>query len=118
VVSRNAAAVAGRIRGTGIGLVAMTNACLHITVKRGLIGLMRNLALDLARDSIRANSLHSGTVNKDMVQTARPTYRLLVPDLEGLLMYDATGAFIRLNALPLERMEPMDIESVGARTPS
>ncbi len=48
------------------------------SAKHGLVGLMRTLALELAPDMIRVNSLHPTMVNTDMIQNAT-TYELFAP---------------------------------------
>ena len=57
------------------GLKGMPNVGHYVTAKHGVVGLMRTLALELAPDMIRVNSVHPTTVNTDMIQNAA-TYEL------------------------------------------
>ncbi len=62
------------------GLMAIPNTGHYTSAKHGVVGLMRTLALELAPDMIRVNSVHPTTVNTDMIQNAA-TYALFAPDL-------------------------------------
>ena len=57
------------------GLKASRNIAHYVSAKHGLVGLMRTLALELARHSIRVNSVHPTTVGTDMILNDA-TYRL------------------------------------------
>jgi len=48
------------------GLMAIPNIGHYTSAKHGVVGLMRTLALELAPDMIRVNSVHPTTVNTDM----------------------------------------------------
>ncbi|HJY66729.1 MAG TPA: SDR family oxidoreductase, partial [Streptosporangiaceae bacterium] len=62
------------------GLKGQQNLAHYVSAKHGLVGLMRTLALELAPDFIRVNSVHPTSVDTDMVQNAA-TYALFAPDL-------------------------------------
>jgi len=62
------------------GLMAIPNIGHYTAAKHGVVGLMRTLALELAPDMIRVNSVHPTSVNTDMIQNAA-TYALFAPDL-------------------------------------
>jgi (+)-trans-carveol dehydrogenase len=98
------------ITSSAAGLMAMENIGHYVTAKHGLVGLMRTLALELAPDSIRVNSLHPTTVNTAMIQNA-PTYALFRPDLENPTAADAAESLLTLNALPVKWVEPIDISN-------
>jgi SDR family mycofactocin-dependent oxidoreductase len=94
------------------GLKALQNTGHYVAAKHGVVGLMRTLALELAPDMIRVNSVHPTSVNTDMIQNV-PTYALFAPDLEEK---DRTkerllGRFQALNALPIPWVEPVDISN-------
>jgi NAD(P)-dependent dehydrogenase (short-subunit alcohol dehydrogenase family) len=94
------------------GLQAFENAGHYVAAKHGVVGLMRTLALELAPDMIRVNSVHPTSVNTDMVQNA-PTYALFAPDLDET---DRTRErlverFQALDALPIPWVEPVDISN-------
>ncbi|MGD0684562.1 MAG: mycofactocin-coupled SDR family oxidoreductase [Streptosporangiaceae bacterium] len=92
------------------GLMAMENIGHYVSAKHGVVGLMRTLALELAPDNIRVNSLHPTMVNTPMIMND-PTYRLFRPDLENPTIEDAGPAFLTLNALPVKWVEPVDISN-------
>jgi (+)-trans-carveol dehydrogenase len=62
------------------GLMAKANIGHYVAAKHGVVGLMRTLALELAPDMIRVNSVHPTTVDTDMIQNAA-TYARFAPDL-------------------------------------
>ena len=98
------------ITSSAAGLMAMENIAHYVSAKHGLVGLMRTLALELAPDMIRVNSLHPTTVNTPMIQN-EPTYQLFRPDLENPTVDDAAESFLMLNALPIKWVEPIDISN-------
>jgi NAD(P)-dependent dehydrogenase (short-subunit alcohol dehydrogenase family) len=73
---------------------------------------MRTLALELAPDFIRVNSVHPTSVDTDMVQNAA-TYALFAPDLPEDQRNKETLAsrFQALNVLPIPWVEPVDISN-------
>jgi SDR family mycofactocin-dependent oxidoreductase len=92
------------------GLMAIPNSGHYTAAKHGVVGLMRTLALELAPDMIRVNSVHPTGVNTDMIQNSA-TYRLFRPDLENPTADDMAGAARALNALPIPWVEPADISN-------
>src|SRR6202042_1819082 len=62
------------------GLKAIPNTGHYNSAKHGVVGLMRTLALELAPDLIRVNSVHPTAVDTDMIQNSA-TYELFAPDL-------------------------------------
>ena len=94
------------------GLKAMENLSHYVSAKHGVVGLMRTLALELAPDMIRVNSVHPTTVNTDMIQNAA-TYALFAPDLEekDRTRERLTERFQATNALPIPWVEPGDISN-------
>jgi SDR family mycofactocin-dependent oxidoreductase len=94
------------------GLKGMENLAHYVSAKHGVVGLMRTLALELAPDMIRVNSVHPTSVNTDMIQNA-PTYALFAPDLEekDRTRERLTQRFQATNALPIPWVEPGDISN-------
>ena len=90
----------------------MPNAGHYVSAKYGLVGLMRTLALELAPDMIRVNSLHPTTVNTDIIQKAT-TYELFASDLPVAERTPEVVAarFQTLNALPIPWVEARDISN-------
>jgi len=94
------------------GLMAMANTGHYNSAKHGVVGLMRTLALELAPDMIRVNSVHPTSVDTDMVQNA-PTYALFAPDLpeQDRTRQRLVDRFQALNVLPIPWVEPVDISN-------
>jgi SDR family mycofactocin-dependent oxidoreductase len=94
------------------GLMAMENLAHYVSAKHGVVGLMRTLALELAPDMIRVNSVHPTSVNTDMIQNAA-TYAVFAPDLEekDRTKERLAERFQALNALPIRWVEPVDISN-------
>ena len=94
------------------GLQALPNTGHYNAAKHGVVGLMRTLALELAPDMIRVNSVHPTAVNTDMIQNPA-TYELFAPDLpEADRTRDALAPrFQELNVLPIPWVEPVDISN-------
>jgi NAD(P)-dependent dehydrogenase (short-subunit alcohol dehydrogenase family) len=76
------------------------------------VGLMRTLALELAPDMIRVNSVHPTSVDTDMIQNSA-TYELFGADLPvDQRTREVLGSrFQELNALPIPWVEPVDISN-------
>jgi len=98
------------ITSSDAGLFAYENISHYVSAKHGLVGLMRTLALELANDNIRVNSVHPTTVNTDMVQNDA-IYKLFRPDLPNPTKQDFADAATQMNALPIPWVEPVDISN-------
>jgi (+)-trans-carveol dehydrogenase len=98
------------ITSSDAGLFAFENISHYVAAKHGLVGLMRTLALELAPDMIRVNSVHPTVVDTDMVQN-EGTYRLFRPDLEHPTKEDFSEAARGINALPIPWVDPVDISN-------
>ncbi|GAA3663041.1 mycofactocin-coupled SDR family oxidoreductase [Microbacterium marinilacus] len=92
------------------GLFAYENISHYVSAKHGVVGLMRTLALELAPDFIRVNSIHPTTVNTTMVNN-EATFRLFRPDLDDPTVEDFQQAAITMNALPIPWVEAVDISN-------
>jgi NAD(P)-dependent dehydrogenase (short-subunit alcohol dehydrogenase family) len=94
------------------GLMAIPNIGHYTAAKHGVVGLMRTLALELAPDMIRVNSVHPTSVDTDMIQNAA-TYELFGADLpvEERTREVLGARFQELNALPIPWVEPVDISN-------
>jgi NAD(P)-dependent dehydrogenase (short-subunit alcohol dehydrogenase family) len=72
----------------------------YSAAKAGLVGLMRSLALELAPNSIRVNTVHPGGTATEMTQNpAAEQWQATAPGVGGSLELP----------LPIHRMEPVDI---------
>ena len=94
------------------GLMPFENMAHYTAAKHGVVGLMKTLALELAPEFIRVNSVHPTSVNTDMIQNAA-TYELFAPDLapEQRTKEVLGERFQTLNALPINWVEPRDISN-------
>jgi (+)-trans-carveol dehydrogenase len=94
------------------GLHGYENMAHYVSAKHGVVGLMRTLALELAPDMIRVNSVHPTSVDTDMIQNAA-TYALFAPDLDekDRTKERLAERFQAINALPVPWVEPADISN-------
>jgi (+)-trans-carveol dehydrogenase len=92
------------------GLKGYGHIAHYVSAKHGVVGLMRTLALELAPDLIRVNSIHPTQVDTDMIQN-EPTWRLFRPDLEHPTRADFEPASQEMNLLPIPWVEPVDISN-------
>ena len=88
------------------GLIGMQNIGHYVTAKHGLVDTGSRAGPPVHS----SNSLHPTTVGTDMTLNDG-TYRLFRPDLEAPTVDDAAEAFMRLNALPVKWVEPIDISN-------
>lgn len=96
------------ITSSGAGLRASQNIGHYVASKHGVVGLMRTLALELAADFIRVNTIHPATVQTPMIMNDM-MYRLFRPDLPTPTAQDAEDGFRKLMAMPLPWVTPDDI---------
>jgi (+)-trans-carveol dehydrogenase len=98
------------ITSSALGLKGAQNAAHYTSAKHGLVGLMRTLALELAPQFIRVNTVHPTGVNTDMLQN-EGTYRLFLPGEENPTLEQFTEASKATNALPIPWVESSDISN-------
>ena len=84
----------------------------YVAAKHGVVGLMKTLALELAPEFIRVNSVHPTIVDTDFIQNAA-TYALFAPDLpEEERTREAVAPRFQVgNALPIPWVEAVDISN-------
>lgn len=94
------------------GIQAIPNIGHYVAAKHGVVGLMRTLALELAPDLIRVNSVHPTSVNTDMIHNSA-TYELFASDLPPAERTKETLAprFQTMNVLPIPWVEAVDISN-------
>ena len=92
------------------GLVPYLNLSHYTAAKHGVVGLMKSLALELAPDMIRVNTVNPTAVNTPMV-TNQATYALFSGGIENATLEDITPALIDVNALPIKWVEPVDVSN-------
>ena len=98
------------ITSSAAGLMAYQNVSHYVSAKHGVVGLMRTLALELAADSIRVNSIHPTQVDTDMIMN-EGTFRLFMPDAANPTREDFAPASQAMNALPIPWVDPVDISN-------
>ncbi|GAA3826945.1 MULTISPECIES: mycofactocin-coupled SDR family oxidoreductase [Amycolatopsis] len=91
------------------GLRGYANMAHYVSAKHGVVGLTRTLAMELAPDSIRVNSLHPTQVNTDMIHN-QPIYDLFAGK-QGATKEEFAAASSRLQMLPVPWVEPVDISN-------
>ena len=82
----------------------------YVAAKHGLVGLMRTMAIELAPDWIRVNSIHPTNVNTQMILN-EPTYHLFNPDLDYPSHDDFVKAAGGITLLPVPWVEARDISN-------
>jgi (+)-trans-carveol dehydrogenase len=98
------------ITSSGAGLKGFPNFAHYVSAKHGLVGLMRTLALELAPNNIRVNSIHPTQVDTEMIQNAA-MYRLFMPEEEHPTRDQFEKACATLNALPVPWVDSLDISN-------
>jgi len=94
--------------GSAAALAGGSNIAAYVAAKIGVIGLVKTMARELARYSIRVNAICPSNVNTDMIHNDT-TYRLFRADLEAPTRDDVISAFGRMNLLPRPWSEPEEI---------
>ena len=92
------------------GLMAYPNIGHYVAAKHGVVGLMKTLALELAPQNIRVNSLHPTQVNTPMIMN-ETIYRLFLPDQEHPTAEGFAPVSQEMNALPIPWVESVDISN-------
>jgi (+)-trans-carveol dehydrogenase len=82
----------------------------YIAAKTGLVGLMRCLALELAPDMVRVNSIHPTQVPTDMIMNP-VLWAKFCPDIEEPTIDDFTPRSQAGHALPIPWVEAVDISN-------
>lgn len=91
------------------GIRGYQNMAHYVAAKHAVVGLMRTLALELAPDMIRVNSIHPTQVDTDMIQH-QAVYELFTgkPNATREDFAEASQAVI---ALPIPWVEAVDISN-------
>jgi SDR family mycofactocin-dependent oxidoreductase len=91
-------------------IIPNANTAHYSAAKAGLVMLAKVLAVELAPQNIRVNTIHPTTVATDMILND-PTYRLFRPDVENPTRADFEVAALTLNKLPVPAIEAVDISN-------
>ncbi|OAK56223.1 (-)-trans-carveol dehydrogenase LimC [Rhodococcoides kyotonense] len=92
------------------GLKGYAHISHYSAAKHGVVGLMRSLALELAPERVRVNSLHPTQVDTPMIQN-EGTYRIFNPGIDNPTREDFEVASTTTNALPIPWVEPVDVSN-------
>jgi (+)-trans-carveol dehydrogenase len=92
------------------GLAGFPNMSHYVAAKHGVTGLMRALALELASDMIRVNSVHPSNVGTDMIFNEE-MYRLFRPDVENPSRNDFAEAALTMHLLAVPWVESVDVSN-------
>lgn len=92
------------------GLKAYGNTAHYVAAKHGVVGLMRTLALELAGDSIRVNSIHPTQVDTTMIHNDA-IYGLFLPDEENRGREEFAVVSQDMQALPIPWVDTVDISN-------
>lgn len=86
------------------------NVIHYNAAKMGVVAIARTLSLELAKDSIRVNTVAPTTLGTDMTYN-EPTYRLFRPDLENPTKEDFEAVVDSINPYPVGLIEAIDVSN-------
>lgn len=98
------------LTGSAAGLAAFQNVSHYVAAKHGVTGLMRALALELAPERIRVNSVNPTNVDTDMILN-ESMFRLFRPELENPTKEDFAEAALRNMPYPVPWVESIDVSN-------
>jgi len=95
------------------GLRGAQNVGAYVASKHGVVGLMRTLALELAEDHIRVNTIHPAMTDTPIVHNPF-MYGLYAPDLDPSerTREALVPRFGMAHAQPVELLDPVDMSNV------
>ncbi|MEU6135485.1 mycofactocin-coupled SDR family oxidoreductase [Nocardioides sp. NPDC047086] len=91
------------------GIRGYANMAHYVSAKHAVVGLARTLAIELAPESIRVNSVHPTQVDTDMIHN-QPIYDLFAGK-SGATREEFAEASSRLQLLPVPWVESIDISN-------
>jgi len=92
------------------GLKAYPHVGHYVAAKHGVVGVMRTLAIELAHDLVRVNSVHPTQVNTPMVMNDA-TFRMFRPDLENPTVDDFAPLSQMFHVMPVPWVEAVDVSN-------
>jgi (+)-trans-carveol dehydrogenase len=92
------------------GLKGIANSVHYNAAKHGVVGIMRTIGNEFAKQGIRVNSVHPTGVNTIMIQN-KEVWGLFDPANTNPTQESAEAAFKSLNALDIPWVEPVDISN-------
>lgn len=92
------------------GLKGMANIAHYSAAKHGLVGFAKSLAIELAENRIRVNTVHPTNVNTRMINNDS-TYGVFFPDRDASTVTpeEAAPALQTLNLIPEPWVQPEDV---------
>lgn len=90
------------------GLRGIPNVAHYCAAKHGVVGLATALANEVARYSIRVNTIHPTNVRTPMIDNP-VSAKIFRPDLEAATIEDGADVLRRINLLPVPWVEPADV---------
>jgi len=98
---------------SALGIRAMAYVPHYVAAKAGVIGLMRSLALELAPERIRVNTVNPSIVDTPMIHN-RFTYGIFLPGVENPTSEAISDVFATMNPMPTPWIEPEDVSNAVA----
>lgn len=92
-----------------LGLIAFPNVAHYVAAKHGVTGLMKSLAIELAPNNIRVNSIHPGTVDTPMIMN-EAALRLFTGG-RGRTREAAKTVMTGVHALPVPWVDALDVSN-------
>ena len=94
------------------GLMGLGNLSHYVSAKHGLVGLMRTLAIELAPNMIRVNTIHPTSVLTDMLTNAA-MFEVFAPDMapDERTLETLAPRFTAMHALPIPYVESVDVSN-------
>jgi (+)-trans-carveol dehydrogenase len=92
------------------GLKGFGNIAPYVAAKHGVVGLMRTLAMELAPDRIRVNSIHPTQVDTPMIMN-EAIFGLFMPDNDNPTREDFAKISQSMNSLPIPWVDAVDISN-------
>jgi (+)-trans-carveol dehydrogenase len=92
------------------GLIPYANSAPYVSSKHGVVGFMRTLALELAPEMIRVNTIHPTQVDTPMIMNDA-TMGLFLPGTEHPTREQFAAASQSTMALPIPWVDPVDISN-------
>jgi SDR family mycofactocin-dependent oxidoreductase len=100
----------GRIIATSSmgGRMGNANLAHYVAAKWGVIGLVKTLAVEVAKDGITVNAVCPSAVDTDMVHNDA-LYGLFCPDLKNPTRADVEPRYAAMNQIPVAWLDPAEI---------
>ncbi|MER6936505.1 mycofactocin-coupled SDR family oxidoreductase [Nocardioides sp. NPDC127514] len=93
---------------SALGIRAMPNMAHYVAAKSGVIGLMRVMALELAAEKIRVNTVNPSIADTPMVQN-EAVHKLFMPHIDNPTREQAAEVFATLNPMPTPWVDAQDV---------